>query len=150
MTSTSTPLDAIEKTVELDHPIERVWRAVTEPEELAAWFPNHDATLEVRPGGTGRFEWRFGEGDDAERHTSTVTVHAVEAPTRFVWSWRNADRSDAVETEVEFLLTARPDGGTTLLVRETGFLDPAARADNVGGWDAETDELIEYLQGEAA
>ena len=36
------------------HPVERVWRAVTEPEQLAHWFPN---TVEVdrREGGRMHF-----------------------------------------------------------------------------------------------
>ncbi len=36
------------------HPIEKVWRAVTEPEHLGQWFPS-PVELELRPGGAMRF-----------------------------------------------------------------------------------------------
>jgi uncharacterized protein YndB with AHSA1/START domain len=45
--------DRIERTVELDHAPERVWAAITTAEGLGAWFGD-EATLELRPGGSGR------------------------------------------------------------------------------------------------
>ena len=36
------------------HPIETVWRAVTTPEHLGAWFPS-PVELDLRPGGKMRF-----------------------------------------------------------------------------------------------
>src|ERR1700761_4730609 len=41
------------------HPIERVWRAITDPAEFRAWFI--PGTLEGRAGGA----YRFGDGDFA-------------------------------------------------------------------------------------
>lgn len=146
MTDTTT-LDAIEKTVDLPHLIERVWRAVTEPDELARWFPNTSATLDVRPGGEGVFVWDL-VGDDGEpQHFETVVrVLMVEAPHRFVWSWgHESTNTTEPVTTVEFLLSPREDDGTTLLVRESGFLDAKHRTGNVEGWDAETSELVAYL-----
>ena len=58
-TETTIPLGAIERTLELDHPVDRVWRAISDPTELAQWFPNESATLEVLPGGTGEFVWNI-------------------------------------------------------------------------------------------
>jgi uncharacterized protein YndB with AHSA1/START domain len=138
----TTPLDAIERTVELDHPIDRVWRAVTEPSELAQWFPNKSATLDVREGGTGELVWDL----DGKEFRTGVEVHEVVEPVRFVWSWghESTNATDPVTT-VEFLLTAREDGGTTLLVRESGFLDEKHRAGNTEGWAEETAELVAYL-----
>ena len=138
----TTPLDAIERTVELDHPIDRVWRAVTEPSELAQWFPNESATLDVRPGGTGELVWDI----DGKEFRTGVEVHEVVEPVRFVWSWGHepTNTTDPVTT-VEFLLSAREDGGTTLLVRESGFLDEKHRSGNTEGWAEETAELVAYL-----
>ena len=48
-------------------------------------------------------------------------------------------------TTVEFELTERAGGGTTLLVRESGFLDEKHRAGNTEGWGEETAELVAYL-----
>ncbi len=47
----------------LAHPIERVWAAITEPDQLAKWFP--EFKLELRQG--GRFDiWFTGESGDCE------------------------------------------------------------------------------------
>ncbi len=141
-TSTDTPLDALEKTVELPHPIDRVWRAITEPAELAQWFPNESATLDVRPGGTGEFVWHI-EGKEIR---AEIHVHEVAAPRRVVWSWGHEPTNTTEPvTTVEFELTERADGGTTLLVRESGFLDEKHRAGNTEGWAEETAELVSYL-----
>jgi len=141
-TTTHTPLDTIVKTVELDHPIDRVWRAISEPDEIAQWFPNESATLDVRPGGTGEFVWNL----DGKEIRSEVHVLEVEPPHRFVWSWgHEATNTDEPVTTVEFVLTERAGGGTSLLVRESGFLDEKHRAGNIEGWGEETAELVAYL-----
>ena len=145
-TSTSTPLDAIERIVELRHPIDRVWRAISDPAELAQWFPNDSATLDSRPGGTGEFVWII----EGKEFRSEVHVHEVEAPHRFVWSWgHEASNTTEPVTTVEFLLTPREDGGTTLLVRESGFLQEKHRSGNLEGWGEETAELVAYLDSGA-
>jgi uncharacterized protein YndB with AHSA1/START domain len=141
-TDTTIPLDAIERTLELDHPVDRVWRAITDPTEIAQWFPNESATLEARPGGTGEFVWNI----DGKEIRAEVHVLEVEPPHRFVWSWgHEATNTDQPVTTVEFELSERAGGGTTLLVRESGFLDEKHRGGNHEGWGEETAELVAYL-----
>jgi uncharacterized protein YndB with AHSA1/START domain len=60
----------------LPHSIERVWAALTEPDQLANWFPGF--TLEAKQG--GRFEIRFG-GDCAGPAHLSGTVSRFEPPT---------------------------------------------------------------------
>jgi uncharacterized protein YndB with AHSA1/START domain len=140
--TTGTPLDVIERTVELDHPIDRVWRAISEPDELAQWFPNESATLDGRPGGTGELVWNI-EGKEVR---AEVHVHEVQPPTRFVWSWgHEPSNTDQPVTTVEFQLTERDEGGTTLVVRESGFLAEKHRDGNLEGWGEELGELVAYL-----
>src|SRR5215831_6926382 len=50
-------------TRELAHPQERVWRAITEPEHLRAWFPQHISGDWV-VGGTIKFSSPEGRGPD--------------------------------------------------------------------------------------
>ena len=47
----------------LHHPPEKVWRALTEPEHLAAWFPC-DIEGERQPGASLKFVFRNNEGPD--------------------------------------------------------------------------------------
>ena len=75
-----------------------------------------------------------------------VHVHEVDEPRRFVWSWgHEASNTDEPVTTVEFDLADGADGGTTLRVRESGFLAEKHRAGNHEGWGEELAELVAYL-----
>jgi uncharacterized protein YndB with AHSA1/START domain len=120
---------AIEREVELRASPDRVWRALTDPRELAAWF-GCTAEFDLRPSGSGHLEW-------PEHGRFAMRVEAVEAERRFAFRWardRDVSLDDGISTLVEFTLEPRPDGGTVLRVRETGFVRPEDRSDNVEGW----------------
>lgn len=79
-----------------------------------------------------------------------MRIEEVEPPTRLVWSWVHEPGiafEDAPTTRVEWTLTPREDGGTTLHLRETGFRTDLHRGQNDEGWDAELGELSELLSG---
>ena len=65
------------------HPPELVWRAVTEPAELAHWFPAR-VELRLEPGAPIRFRMAD-EGED-DPHT-TGEVLEVDPPRRFAFRW---------------------------------------------------------------
>ena len=50
-------------------------------------------------------------------------------------------------TRVEWELTARDDGGTTLFLRESDFRTDLHHEQNTEGWTEELAELIELLRG---
>lgn len=142
MSETTVRERTIERTVEFDAPVERVWKAITDPGELSKWFGDR-TELELTPGTHGAVIWD-------EHGTYAVRVEEVDAPRRFVWSWVHepgvAFDYDA-STRVEWRLTARDDGGTTLLLRESGFRTDLHHQQNTEGWTAELAELIELLGG---
>jgi uncharacterized protein YndB with AHSA1/START domain len=117
-------------------PPERVWRAVTDPAELATWFwpPRFEtvAELEAREGGALRIvSEQIGMG-------VTGSVTAVEPGRVLVTTWR-WDGEDLV-THVTIALT--PDGdGTRITVRHDGFADGEAAAEHVRGWNDCLDRL---------
>lgn len=130
----------IEKRLELDAGIERVWRAITEPGELSRWF-GHRTELEPVPGTDGAMIWE-------EHGRYAVRVEEVDPPRRFVWSWVHEPGvpfDDAPATRVEWSLSSRDDGGTTLVLRESGFRTDLHHRQNTDGWDEELGELIELL-----
>lgn len=134
--------DRVEKTLHLGAPPERVWQAITDPEQIARWFPDR-TDLEPRAGSVGWFDW-------TEHGKYAVRVEEVDPPRRLVWTWArepNVGLDDAARTTVEWTLAPAEDGGTTVFLRETGFTDPAARDGNDAGWDKELGELVEYLEG---
>jgi uncharacterized protein YndB with AHSA1/START domain len=137
--------DRIERTVELGHPPERVWTAITTAEGLAAWFGDR-AEIDLRPGGAARVVWT------AEGHDQQLRVERVEEPRVFGFTWRidGLPHDDPRRTYVEFTLE-RAGSGTRLQVVETGFaqLGPDehrnAHSGNTAGWAHELGDLAAHL-----
>ncbi|MFL5824748.1 MAG: SRPBCC family protein [Solirubrobacteraceae bacterium] len=116
----------------LAHPIERVWRAVTEPEHLAKWFPS---TIEGEraTGATLRFSFPVEgvEPIDGE-------MLAYEPPTLMRLSW-GADI-------LELNLRSTSEGTELTLI---DILDEHGKAARDGaGWHKCLDALESALQGE--
>lgn len=131
---------AIDRIVELRANPERVWRALTDPAELAGWFGAKGA-LDPRPGGAASFEWD-GDGRFEAR------VEAVDPPRLLAWRWareRDTPVDDGPSTLVEFRLEPSGSGGTRLHLRESGFERPEDRVANSGGWLEELGDLAAFL-----
>ena len=137
-------VDSIEREMTLNASIERVWQALTNADELAAWFPNNGASFEPIEGFIGWFEW------DIEECTGryAVKVESVKAPGYIAWRWaREADVpiENAYSTLVEWTLTKLDDGKTKVHMLESGFDRDKDRLDNVEGWKQELGEFMEYM-----
>lgn len=137
--------DHIERTMELDHPPTKVWAAITTAEGLGSWF-GHDATIDLRPGGSARMTWQHGFEAD-------LRIERVEEPTVFGFTWQvyGMPKNDPRRTYVEF--TLEPVGaGTRLRVVETGFAQLPEDGYRTGydahveGWALELGELRDYLR----
>lgn len=147
-------LDHIEKTIELEAPIERVWRALTDYEEFGAWFRvKLDGPFVVGEITTGRITY---PGHEHMRWRSKV--ERMDAPHLFVFTWPHpedpADEEElatAPETRVEFRLEEIP-GGTCLTVVESGFeaLPENRRAtamrENDGGWEIQKENIRAHVE----
>jgi len=88
---------------DLPHPIERVWRALTDPAALAAWLMPND--FQARVGATFRMTY---PPDPALRGRVDIQVLALEPPRRMAWAW--AFREGAPPTTVVFELSPTPHG----------------------------------------
>lgn len=136
--------DRIERTLDLTHPPEKVWAAITTAEGLGTWF-GHKATVDLRPGGSATLAWD--QGDKAE-----LRIERVEEPRIFGFTWHiyGLPEDDPRRTYVEFTLEPT-DAGTRLNVVESGFaqlpedLFRAAFDGNTRGWTSELGELVDYL-----
>lgn len=93
-------------------PVERVWRALTDREELAQWLMDND--FEAHPGCTFQFRDKPRPGFDG---TVKCQVIEMEAPRRLAYSWMSGD----LHTIVRFLLEPVPGGGTRLILEHSGF-----------------------------
>jgi uncharacterized protein YndB with AHSA1/START domain len=122
---------------EYDAPVERVWAAVTEPEQLCGWLAVGGAVLEPRVG--GRFEVRMKPGDEA---TAWGAVLAFEPPRLLEVEWRHEGEDESV---LRIELERRGDG--TLLVLDHRLLQARQAAGFGAGWHAYLDALGDLLDG---
>jgi uncharacterized protein YndB with AHSA1/START domain len=142
-TTTAREVAAIERRIELRASPERVWRALTEAGELAAWFCQR-CEIDLRQGGDASFDW-----DDGGLYRARVEV--VEPLRRLVVRWAaEQDRAidDGPTTVMEWRLEPGRAGGTVLHLRESGFTELAARFGNVQGWLDELRDLLALLAEE--
>jgi len=124
----------------LAHPPEKVFRALSEPGELAHWFPAR-VRWELRPGAPIEFSF-----EDAGMEAPRGELIEVDPPRLLVYSWGD----DVLRWEVV------PEGdGSTLRFTHTiaGERDWPARltaARNAAGWDVCLAALEARLSGEPA
>jgi uncharacterized protein YndB with AHSA1/START domain len=138
--------NTITRTLELPHPQEKVWSALTTIDGLTRWFGT-SAEGEVIPGKDVVMTWA--QYDNGQQ---VLAIQVVDPMSRFAYCWgiSGAPAGDPRRTYVEFAL--EPAGsGTRLTVSESGFaqlpeewLDQTYKG-NSSGWDAELGELVTYL-----
>jgi len=109
----------------LNHSIDRVWRAVTEPAELARWF-------------VAEVPWTPAAGEEFEAGGETGRVTTLEPPRVIAWTW-------GIE-QYSFELTA--DGDGCVLVFTHVFnpeLGPSWQ--HAAGWETYFNRLDAHLAG---
>jgi uncharacterized protein YndB with AHSA1/START domain len=116
----------------LPRPVEEVWRAVTEPEGLKAWFPTR---IEIDRWETGATLTHHFDGQPTPPLPGRVLECAP--PHRLVFTWG--------DDTIGFELTAA-DGGTLFVLTEQLGASIAAR--NAAGWEVCLDRLVEGTAGE--
>lgn len=111
------------------HPVEEVWKAVSEPEGLRQWFPAA-VTIELRAGAPMTFTFP-GEGEPMRGR-----VTEVDPPRLLEFLWED----DRLRFELE------PDGDGTLfrLVHHLASKPGAAKV--AAGWHVCLDHLDELLE----
>jgi uncharacterized protein YndB with AHSA1/START domain len=120
----------------LAHPVERVWDALTRPDELIGWWG--DADVELEEG--ARFDVRWLNTDDEGR---TAEMHATIAK---LVPGRLLVLDGDIHGRLRWELT--PDGGGTLLsFRSTLELDPEFVTKVPAGWHFHLDALERHLEG---
>jgi uncharacterized protein YndB with AHSA1/START domain len=106
----------------LADPIEAVWRALTEREQLRSWFPSDVVVAGGRWEAGAKITFTFPPG--VIDMTLTGEVLEVDEPGLLAFTWG--------EETLRFELS--PDGGGTRLVL-IDELPPDAAARNAAGWD---------------
>jgi uncharacterized protein YndB with AHSA1/START domain len=142
--------DRIEKTIVLNAPRSKVWRALTDSAQFGEWF-------QAKPEGPftpGRRVRGPITARGYEHVTFEVTVEQVEPERLFSWRWQPGGDPDidpaAPTTLVVFELEEIPEG-TRLKVTETGFdripVPRRAKAfrENDQGWTGQLENIRKYV-----
>lgn len=144
--------DKIEKSTDLDAPVARVWKALTDHDEFGRWFR---AKLESPfvPGETTRGHITY---PGYEHVKPALNVVAMEPERLFAFTWHpyavdpDVDYTDEPHTLVEFRLAPR-NGGTRLTVTESGFdkVPKERRFEafrmNEKGWTLQVKNIAEHV-----
>jgi uncharacterized protein YndB with AHSA1/START domain len=111
----------------LDHSIERVWRAVTEPQELARWF-----VVDEVP-------WTPRKNEEFEAAGETGRITELDPPRHLAWTWGRERYS--------FELSAENDDTTTLVFTHVFNPELGPGYQHAAGWEAYFDRLEAHLGG---
>jgi uncharacterized protein YndB with AHSA1/START domain len=115
----------------LAHPVSKVWRALTEPESLAGWFPT---TMEGdrAAGAALHFAFREGEGEDFDGQ-----MLVFDPPTTMELRWAD----DILSFELE------ADGSGCLLKVTVTFPELGKGARDGAGWHVCLEQLAYVAEG---
>ena len=103
-----------------DHPVARVWAAVTDPEEMRHWFPSPEVRHDGRTGGSITVS-----GDPYSPDPKTSRILVWEPPYRFAFEWE--------DDELHLTLSEHARGCRFELVNILST--PGAGARNAAGWE---------------
>lgn len=152
--------DRIEREILIEAPPEVVWRTITEPDQIVAWF-SEAAELDARPGCAGALTWEPGGKGTVELEdpvTVALRVENVERPHYFSFRWAHPAGAEPDANNsllVEFSLNPEGDH-TRLRLVESGFRNlpgPEGETertvdDHNAGWDNHLGRLRAYLESE--
>lgn len=145
--------DRIEKRIELQAPVSRVWRALTDYREFGEWFRvKLDGPFVAGQISSGHITYPGYEHLQWE-----VAVQKMEPERLFSFTWHpyaidpKIDYSTETPTLVEFRLEKTASGGTLLLLTESGFdkIPSGRRLEafrrNDGGWTEQMRNIDSYV-----
>jgi uncharacterized protein YndB with AHSA1/START domain len=135
--------DTIELTKTIEAGPERVFRALTETDELVRWFPS-GADSDARTGGSFEYRYEFPE-EPARNHSYRGAYHEISPNERVSYPWSGKLGETRVDVEL------RPsDDGTELTLRHSGWGEGSEWKESLEthreGWGFFLENLKGYLE----
>ena len=152
--STILDTDRIERTVVIDAPRARVWRALANAEEFGTWFGANLKGQNFAAGQRARGQITY---PGYEHIYFDVVIERIEPPSLLSYRWHPYPVDPAVDyakeqpTLVTFTLKDAPGNGTLLTVVESGFdkVSPQRRLEafrkNSAGWEAQMNNIVRHV-----
>ena len=130
----------------LRHPIERVWQALTDPDELRRWWG--DTKLELVEGGPFQLRWRNTD-ENGDVATLDGTITSIDPPRRLEISadW-GSTAAGQPGTRTHLTWELEPDGDHTLLHFTNKVAAPDQDVPIAAGWHLHLDALATTLAGD--
>lgn len=131
--TTISATQAIIKEITIDAPAERVFEALTNPEQRKQWwgsegrFQTAHVESDLRVGG----KWKMSGTGFGRPFTVIGEYRAIERPRMLAFTWLPSWQADSSETLVRFDLS-ETDGVTTVRVTHSGLTPEGAEAHK--GW----------------
>jgi uncharacterized protein YndB with AHSA1/START domain len=139
----TTASDTIVEEIAIKAPAERIFEALTNPDELVRWwgaegrFQTTHAESDLRPGG----RWRMrGAGMGGKPFTVAGEYRTIERPRLLVFTWLPDWQENATETLVRWDLEEK-GGVTTVRLTHSGLTSESSRTSH-RGWP----QILAWLQ----
>lgn len=127
--------------------IERIFKALTNPEELKQWFAPEGMTTPVVD-----FKPKIGssyricmQGKDGKQYCSVGNVQELDEPTKLVMSWK-WEGVESKETLLTISLRKVDDHTTELTLTHEGFMNEKDMGEHKKGWIGTLNKLEKHLR----
>lgn len=152
--STTAETDRIERSIVINAPRDRVWRALSNAEEFGTWFGANLKGQTFTPGQRARGQIR-----DYEHVWFDIVVDRIAPQDLFSYHWHPYAVGPAIDyekeapTRVTFMLRDAPGNATLLTVVESGFdkIPPHRRMEafqmNGHGWEIQMQRIQGHAEG---
>jgi uncharacterized protein YndB with AHSA1/START domain len=153
-TAASEVTDRITRSVVINAPRARVWRALTNADEFGTWFGANLKGQTFAPGKRARGNITIPGYEHIE---FDIVVERIEPQDLLTYRWHpyavdpNVDYTQEQPTLVTFTLKDAPDNATLLTVVESGFdnVAPQRRAEafrmNSNGWEGQLRNIARHV-----
>jgi uncharacterized protein YndB with AHSA1/START domain len=121
----------------LEHPVERVWAAVTDPGELVGWLG--EADIDLVPGGRVEIRW-LNTDDEGNRAVARGAITALDPP-------RLLEVDTDLHGVLRWELAPAAGGGTVLRFTNITPAPDEFVAKVLAGWAIHLDHLEDALDG---
>jgi uncharacterized protein YndB with AHSA1/START domain len=116
-----------------DHPVEKVWEAITQPEKIKEWFAEIEMDYELG----GRMEIHF---TNSAGNSKVGKIIEIKEPKLFEYIW-DIDLNEMLTFEL------KPTDEATELTLTHIIHDPQHMPSIIGGWESHFDMLEAALDG---
>lgn len=146
--------DSITRSIVIDAPRDRVWRALSNAEEFGGWFGANLAGQAFAPGQRARGQITY---KGYEHVWFDIVVDRIEPQTLLSYRWHPYAHDPGIDYDAEqptlvtFTLKDAPGEATLLTVVESGFdrVPPGRRIEafrmNTRGWQSQLDNIVRHV-----